>query len=187
MLFRSNVLQFYTRDYIFDSTRPLDWTFRYSKSEQSLPNIVSLDKEEITTANKIKILWKTLSSNEVVPGNAGNPWKSDTTFMGAFSLDQNVYTNSTYLSVSPVTVNQNETEVIYSYTGYLVIDSEIIEYDAIEFQYLSRAEGVKKLNVTNVTDLQKIYNDIQPSTDPDRKSTRLNSSHEWISRMPSSA
>ena len=24
-------------------------------------------------------------------------------------------------------------------------------------------------------------------TDPDRKSTRLNSSHEWISRMPSSA
>ena len=24
-------------------------------------------------------------------------------------------------------------------------------------------------------------------TEPDRKSTRLNSSHEWISRMPSSA
>ena len=26
-----------------------------------------------------------------------------------------------------------------------------------------------------------------PATKPDRKSTRLNSSHEWISRMPSSA
>ena len=27
----------------------------------------------------------------------------------------------------------------------------------------------------------------EPQFDPDRKSTRLNSSHEWISRMPSSA
>ena len=28
---------------------------------------------------------------------------------------------------------------------------------------------------------------VQPTSPPDRKSTRLNSSHEWISRMPSSA
>ena len=28
---------------------------------------------------------------------------------------------------------------------------------------------------------------VKKSTAPDRKSTRLNSSHEWISRMPSSA
>ena len=32
-----------------------------------------------------------------------------------------------------------------------------------------------------------LYLGIDPTAPSDRKSTRLNSSHEWISRMPSSA
>ena len=32
-----------------------------------------------------------------------------------------------------------------------------------------------------------IYKGVITRIEPDRKSTRLNSSHEWISRMPSSA
>ena len=41
-----------------------------------------------------------------------------------------------------------------------------------------------------ITDLQSELNligTIMAGSDVDRKSTRLNSSHEWISRMPSSA
>ena len=33
----------------------------------------------------------------------------------------------------------------------------------------------------------RTWTSIRPTLDLDRKSTRLNSSHEWISRMPSSA
>ena len=54
------------------------------------------------------------------------------------------------------------------------------------------AERVKKIVVEHlgvdeakVTENASFIDDL--GSDSDRKSTRLNSSHEWISRMPSSA
>ena len=39
----------------------------------------------------------------------------------------------------------------------------------------------------SVSDLKALIRDAKNEALKDRKSTRLNSSHEWISRMPSSA
>ena len=51
--------------------------------------------------------------------------------------------------------------------------------------------GVRVRLVSNITDIDdKIIDRANRESRPwqeDRKSTRLNSSHEWISRMPSSA
>ena len=45
-----------------------------------------------------------------------------------------------------------------------------------------------KCDTTNFRELQNTFSKIKPDLIiKDRKSTRLNSSHEWISRMPSSA
>ena len=64
---------------------------------------------------------------------------------------------------------------------------------------VTAAGGTVRLNGTDITglperqlrplrrQLQMIYQDPYESLDPDRKSTRLNSSHPSISRMPSSA
>ena len=51
--------------------------------------------------------------------------------------------------------------------------------------------GVERLTINDVCDAAKISRATLyrafPGGKEDRKSTRLNSSHEWISRMPSSA
>ena len=48
--------------------------------------------------------------------------------------------------------------------------------------------GIKKLHDWNIAAMGKhLWKLIQPAATSDRKSTRLNSSHEFVSRMPSSA
>jgi len=66
----------------------------------------------------------------------------------------------TEMSLIPITVNQDLKQIIYNYAGYLVIDSEIIEYDAIEYQYANQQLVNTKVWITQISDLQKIANDI---------------------------
>ena len=84
-----------------------------------------------------------------------------------------------------------------SIKSVLVIGSgPIVIGQACEFDYsgtqacrVLRAEGVRVVLInsnpaTIMTDPEMAD---RTYIEPDRKSTRLNSSHEWISRMPSSA
>ena len=54
---------------------------------------------------------------------------------------------------------------------------------------IGKAQLIVKDNgmLAGVSIAEKIIHAFDPSLKTDRKSTRLNSSHEWISRMPSSA
>ena len=43
----NNVLQFYTRDYLFDNSRSIAWTFRYNPDGNKLANIISFTKQDL--------------------------------------------------------------------------------------------------------------------------------------------
>jgi hypothetical protein len=137
-----NVLQFYTRDYMFSSAKDVDWAFRYDADGLKLPNIISLSKNELSSANQVKVLWNSVTTSEFT-GNSQPLWKSGNTSMGALSLDQDLPASigtGGYINLSPITVNSYESKrVLYEYNGFLVIDSEIIEYDAIQYEYTSGA------------------------------------------------
>ena len=137
-----NVLQFYTRDYMFSSAKDVDWAFRYDADGLKLPNIISLSKNELSSANQVKVLWNSVTTSEFT-GNSQPLWKSGNTSMGALSLDQDLPASigaGGYINLSPITVNSHESKrVLYEYNGFLVIDSEIIEYDAIQYEYTSGA------------------------------------------------
>jgi hypothetical protein len=136
----NNVLQFYTRDYMFSSAKTVDWAFRYNADGSNLPNIISFSKNELASANQVKVLWNSVTTSEYT-GNSQPLWKSGNTSMGALSLDQDLPASvgaGGYINLSPITVNSYESKrVLYEYNGYLVIDSEIIEYDAIQYEYTS--------------------------------------------------
>jgi hypothetical protein len=70
--------------------------------------------------------------------------------MGALSLEQNLYTSSgagSFVSLKAVETNEySDNQILFEYNGYLVIDSEIIEYDAVEYQY-EKDDGSKVLVV----------------------------------------
>jgi hypothetical protein len=153
----NNVLQFYTRDYMFSSTKSIDWSFRYNADGSNLPNIISFSKNELASANQVKILWNSVTTSEYT-GNSQPLWKSGNTSMGALSLDQDLPVSigaGGYINLSPITVNSYESKrVLYEYNGYLVIDSEIIEYDAIQYEYVS-GNSKTQVWVTTESDVLK--------------------------------
>ena len=156
-----NILQFYTRDYLFSQTDP-HWNLKYSKDGSILPNIISLQKRDLPAANQVKVLWNPTTASEFL-GSAQPLWKSGSAYLGAYSLNTPLSSTSSageWISLSPITVNQQTSQILYSYSGYLVIDSEIIEYDAIEYQYINKLGTITKLPIEKNSDLQKFANDV---------------------------
>lgn len=156
-----NILQFYTRDYLFSQTDP-HWNLKYLQDGTILPNIISLQKRDLPAANQVKVLWNPTTASEFL-GSAQPLWKSGSAYLGAYSLNTPLSSTSSageWISLSPITVNQQTSQILYSYSGYLVIDSEIIEYDAIEYQYINKLGTITKLPIEKNSDLQKFANDV---------------------------
>ncbi len=154
----NNILQFYTRENIFNYSGSTDWSFRYSSSGSNLPNIVSLDKKDLSSANQVKVLWNSVTTNEYI-GNAQPLWKSSNTYMGALSLEQNLLSTAgagQYISLKAVVTNEyTQSQILNEYSGYLAIDSEIIEYDAIQYDYIDLTGTRQSVDITNQSDALK--------------------------------
>lgn len=166
----NNVLQFYSREWLFDpTTRPsgTDWSFRYDTSGSNLANIISFNKNDLPSANQIKVFWNTVTTSNYVQ-NAEMPWKSDTYFLGAMALNNDIPESQaagTYMNLSPSVVNPQELgTTLYNYQGYLVIDSEIIEYDGVEFEYTDLSGTKQFVLLKNKTDNNKYLGISQQGT-----------------------
>ena len=162
----NNILQFYTRDYLFKQATT-HWSFKYAKDGSILPNILSFQKRDLPAVKQVKILWNPVTSSQLI-GDGQPIWKSGTSYLGAYSLLSDIPASisgggaGTDAILIPITV-QDTDQIIYNYAGYLVIDSEIIEYDAVEYQYLD-TQGLRKVVwVTEISDLQKIANNLSLS------------------------
>lgn len=153
-----NVLQFYTREYLFDSSKSPVWTFRSDASGSDLSNILSFSKNDLPSANQIKIFWNSVSTSNYIQASQ-DIWKSDPYFLGAFALNNDIPDNQpagTYISLSPSVLNEQEANIAtYEFSGYLIINSEIIEYDAVEFQYEDLNGAIQKVDILNRSDLLK--------------------------------
>lgn len=154
----NNILQFYTRDYTFNSSRTSNWTFRYSANGSSLSNILSFEKQDLPSANEVKVLWQNVTTSEY-SGNSQPLWKSGNSFMGALALSANLPSSTGaggYISLLPVTVNElQENQILWEYNGYLVVNSEIIEYDAIQYQYVDSNNNKFYVDIANPGDEKK--------------------------------
>ena len=174
----SNILQFYTRDYFYSSNKSTVWTFSNEPIEisgiQNKPNIIDLSKEALPAANKIKVLWSASTTSNYL-GDSTPLWKSETTYLGALLLctdidstsefgvpidnrsHQDTSTYHYYLTLKPNSTSfYDNTQALLSYTGYLLIDSEIFEYDAVEYQYEIEGSNAKYLvNIESQNDIYK--------------------------------
>ena len=135
----SNILQFTSRDYIYQKAG-IDWSFTYDADGTTLPNIISFEKQEIPSANQVKILWQSqLTSNYA--GNSGDLWTDEVSYLSAGGLRSDIAADTspqnTTLAIDVETLDQySPSSTLYNYAGYVMIDSEIIEYDAIQYQYM---------------------------------------------------
>jgi len=173
----NNVLQFYTRNYIYDSTRASSFSLYAEDTVVNgvtrVPNILTFQKREIPSTNQVIVRWQvpqiTNQANSAAP-----VWQSPVTFLGGGGLlkdlpypqsktvmpDQNSYyvihvvsnVSSSYGNAAPA---------LYQFSGYLMIESEIIEYDAIGYQY-NDGSGAKFFWATSQIDVDK-YRAMVPS------------------------
>lgn len=182
-----NVLKFYSREYLYNTTSSANWTFRYDASGDLLPNIIDLTKKDLPTVNQVQVIYNTVYMAGYAQ-NAGQIASVDGTRLAAAEIMSNLpttadpATNSAikhYIQLKPITVIENKTvsdDILLSFEGYLLIDSEIIEYDAIQYQYqpvdeaeLVTAEeiatGFKKVDITGANDLSKYRGRAKQSID----------------------
>jgi hypothetical protein len=162
-----NVLKFYSREWLFDNGRIPDWSFRSETSGSNLSNILLFNKNDLPSANQIKVFWNSvLTSNYIQSAQA--PWDSDTYFLSAFVLNQSILSThgpGSYMNLTPAVINEEELgTTAYNYAGYLVVNSEIIEYDAVEFEYIDSTGTKRFIDLLSKTDNNKYLGISQQGT-----------------------
>lgn len=175
------ILQLYSRDYLYSKTTT-DWEFYYDESGSKLPNIIEFNKKEIASANQVKVLWQTyLSSNYV--GDSGALWTSPTSFLSAGTLQTTITkentvaeindtTNSNYKGFSintKITDEYSQFQSVFNFSGYFLVNSEIFEYDAIQYQYIPKGQSYSNLQlvwVSSEADISKYRYLSEPDSDP---------------------
>lgn len=171
----NDILQFYPRGYIFDNTKTPVSSFRYNNtSDGKLANIASIAIENIPTVKAIKVMYspQTTSNYE---GDGDKIYTSPVVLLGAAALIEDLPAVATaqadaplgIVKLSPVQISGVATK-LYSYTGYLVLEKEIIEYDAIKYIYepsppIAGQPTVEKW-ITSDSDIQKSQALSKPNT-----------------------
>lgn len=133
----NGILQFYTRNYIYNTSREVNWSFFYSSYGGSLPNIISFAKQEIPSANSVRVLWTTpITSNYI--GQSSDLWKSPPSYLSAGNLETDMTAESDEFTISTKSIDPySKQQSFYNFSGFVLIDSEVVEYDAIGYQYVA--------------------------------------------------
>lgn len=157
----NNILNFYSRDYIYDNAKDTVWDFTsVPVSEESntlLPNIVTLYSAEKSSANEVKILYQVpFTSN--YEGGSSPLWQSEESYLGAGTLATELNENDdSYFTLNNTTIDtaQNQ-QVLYGFNGYVLLDNEIIEYDGVEYQYTPLEGGAPiEVDIKSQSDIYK--------------------------------
>jgi len=145
-----NILQFYTREWIYYKEKTKSFTFRYDPlvsgtapnttiTEEA--NIISMSKEDLPSVEGVRIFYRPQMSSSY---NAGSDllWQSPVYSLGAGALTQNLAataipteTQSYSLFINLITTMDGLDLRALNKSGYLVLNDEIIEYDAIKYVY----------------------------------------------------
>lgn len=142
----NNVLQFYSRNNIYSKSN-IDWKF-FEKPDtvtigsgggaeaiSVLPSIVDFSQKELASANQVKVIWRTPITS--LYENVAEPlWTSEPSFLIAASVVNSIPASDPSELVN-LTLNFDDQEIksTFNFNGYLLLNSEIFEYDAIEFKY----------------------------------------------------
>jgi hypothetical protein len=151
-----NILQFYSRNYIYSKTN-VDWKFFHSSGDSIvlgsglteetvpvLPNIVEFSKKEIPSANQVSIIWAPPITSIYNQELAENLWSSPTSYIFAGALQTNISaTDEPEKIIFKLSSGAGEFPILstFNFSGYFLVNSEILEYDAIEYTYRKLSDG----------------------------------------------
>jgi hypothetical protein len=169
----NNILQFYTRDYIFDSSRTPLYELRNDQDGDNLPNIISLNKNILPGVNNVKIIYYS-AYKALYEQNNKNLVEIGNIVLAAAGLSTSIANESTpsvtkYMQLDAtdmLATNLNSQQIALSYSGFFLIDSEVIEFDAIQYEFIAKetltingttynAGATVPVDITSSSDLSK--------------------------------
>jgi hypothetical protein len=161
----NDILQLYPRDYLFDKERASGFKFRSEKKGVNLPNIISFTKETVPSVKAVKVIYTPIISTNY-SGSSDNLYVSPPSAIGAAALQATLLATAPaetgadkgVVSLAPISVYSDLADTtFYNKSGYFLINNEIVQYDAIEFQYepLAARNTVVKKWITSDSDIAK--------------------------------
>lgn len=140
-----NVLQFSSRNYIYDNLKEKSFRFTYDQDGTLLPNIISFSNKEIPAANQVNVIYKIPYFSNLV-GSSGNLVTIPESYIFAGSLLKGMTETSPSegeeieLEITQPT-EYNTVQSPFSFKGFMLINSEIIEYDAIQYKLVNKTKS----------------------------------------------
>lgn len=155
----NNILQFYSRDKIYSSANVASWSFYEKPEGDILSNIVNLTQTEIASANQTRVIYTPIVPTEYL-GDAEALAQSPTAFLSAgglsYPIEAETTAENTVLVLNNSTMDEyGASTLITSFAGYFLIDDEILEYDAVEYEYSDRNDNKYSVWVSSQTDVDK--------------------------------
>lgn len=164
----NDILQFYTREYLFDKTKAVSQTFRYAANGDLLPNIMSFSKEDVASVKAVKVIYTPQISGSY--GASSDPlYQAPLITLAASALTKTLTADAGAggsIFLEPVLTYDKVTDsVTTNKTGYFLINDEIIEYDAVKYHYNEKGtETVTEVWITNDSDVSKHLGLSTPNT-----------------------
>ncbi|NDB58755.1 hypothetical protein EB001_09935 [bacterium] len=139
-----------------------------------LANIISFDKEEKKSTNRVKVIYYSTYGSEYDLEQSKQPlWSSQgTQYIGAGALRTSLPAIQTtgFVELDSIADSSLISQSIISYSGYLALGSEIIEFDGVEYSYISlETESKVTTVVKSKSDLEQIISLSKPTTENDKK------------------
>ena len=174
----NNILQFYTRSYIFDSDRSIDYIFRDAEETisgtKNIPNILTLSKKKIPGVSSVRVRYSPTglagydqSSKEVLEytntylAAAG---LKETLSISAVStatlLDHSTdHSGCSYINLDMIDITASDLSTqssLYAFAGYFLLDAEVIEFDSIQYEYIPLTGGAAiQVDIASPGDISK--------------------------------
>lgn len=131
-----------SRNYIYDNTKEKSFTFTYEQDGTTLPNIASFAHKEIPSANQVKVIYNSPFNSNLI-GSSEALYSSPVSYLAAGALLSETTASSPAAGEGlEIQIDQmteyNNIFSPFSYSGYLVINSEIIEYDAVQYKLVNK-------------------------------------------------
>ena len=167
----NGILQFYTRDFIFDKDRSVSYQFRNEPDGETLSNIVSIDKKVLPSVNNVKVTYRT-AFEKIDDKDSSGLVDIGSTWLAAGAVKEIIEKENSplltkYMEIDATSIlNPALQQIALSFSGYFLIDSEVIEYDAIQYEFTTKepivvksipyaAGAVVPVDITSELDLSK--------------------------------
>jgi len=159
------ILQISSRKYIYDNTKTSSYLFTYAKDNSVLPNIINFSHKEVASANQVKIIYNSPFNSNLI-GSSDSLYTSPVSYLAAGALLSPITATSPGAGDAlEVQIDQmteyNNIASPFAFTGYIIINSEIIEYDAIQYKLINKYKTQNQVEyvwVESESDVAKYQN-----------------------------